>query len=70
MGLFSLEKRRFREHPTAEEQPSSTLIQKMEPSSSQHGMQEDERKQAQVETREVETGYKEKLFHSKDNQAL
>lgn len=46
MGLFSLEKRRFREHPTAEEQPSSTLIQKMEPSSSQHGMQEDERKQA------------------------
>ena len=38
MGLFSLEKKRFREDPTAEEQSSSTLIKKMEPSSSQCGM--------------------------------
>lgn len=38
MGLFSPEKKRFQEDPTAEEQPSSTLIKKMEPSASQCSM--------------------------------
>lgn len=70
MGLFGLQNKRFWEDPTAEEQPSSALIKMMKPSFSQCGMQEGERKQAKDKTRDVQTGYKEKLFHSMDNQAL
>lgn len=73
MWLFSLEKKRLRHNPRAEEQPSSTheeVVRKMDPGSSQCGMAKGWENNKRVETRVGQIGYKEKLLHSKDSQAL
>lgn len=56
--------------PTREEQPLLPLSSRWSQAPLNVAWQGNERKQVSVEMRGVQAGYKKKLFHSKDKQAL